>query len=212
MLNKIQFESHNQWGRPMNDEHRKKIWEYVKKYMNGWLKDTWAFLWDEKLQREQFLAHRKEVIHFFAEKLAARNLKYRDGENASKIIDTNIQTYPYYADLKEMGIDPHAVFDADLERKNAEADYQRWKSATSAESIISSKSIPSVQDMVQRKSSDTISGRTPTSTIKPKAWPRMRRSDWKQSKKPNQPYDDDLLNPAGAGDAAEENSGDGWGE
>lgn len=208
MLNKIHFEGTAPGGRPMNEEHREKIWNYVKKYMVGSLRDTDAFLWDNKLQKEQYLLHRKELLHFLAEKLTARTIKDREA-NAAKIIQTNIDTYPYYRDLEEMWIDPHAVFDSNLEDRNAEADYQRWKSGVHAGGSISNKTIPSVRDMVQRKSSDTINSRTPADTIKPKAGPRMRRSDWNSSKSKYEWRDDDSLFRGGSGDAGGENGWDG---
>jgi len=39
MLNKIQFEGTSPGAKPMNEEHREKIWKYVKGYMTGALRD-----------------------------------------------------------------------------------------------------------------------------------------------------------------------------
>ena len=148
MLNKIQFEGTSPGAKPMNEEHREKIWKYVKGYMTGALRDEKWFLWDTKLQKEQYLFHRRELLQYLSEKLTTHGIKDRE-KDPKAIIEGNIATFPYYKDLADMGIDPHALFYKNLETENAEADYQRWKSgSTVSTSINRVKSIPNLKDMI----------------------------------------------------------------
>lgn len=118
------------------------------------------------LQKEQYLAHRREILQYFSEQLGTYVAK--EGKPAG-FAESLITSYPYFKDLAEMGIDPHALFDKHLENDNAEADYQRWKSGSTATVTTNmSMTIPRVEDMVRGKSHKVID-RVPTETLKPKA-------------------------------------------
>ncbi len=200
MLNKIHFEGTAPGGRPMNEEHKEKIWNYAKNYMMTGLRDEKSFLGNTELQKKQYMAHRKELIKFFSEKLTARTILDREA-NATWIIETNIKTYPYYKDLADMGIDPHAVFNGNVEIGSAESDYQRWKRWGSAEAINPQVTIPDIAQGFKKKANNTLNNkRTPTDTIKPKAWPRMKRKDW--PKKVSKIIDDDDMIRGWAWDAS----------
>ncbi len=122
-LIKIQFKWPNRWWRPMDPDHDKKIWQYITKYMNGWLRNTQSFLWDEDLQRKQFLFHREEIINYFAASLNASEVK--DQADISRLIKA--KEYRYFQDIASLGIDPRAIFNPRLAKENAEKDYQAWK-------------------------------------------------------------------------------------
>jgi hypothetical protein len=161
MLNKIQFEwTASGWGRSMKDDHYKKIWSYVKKYMldKDQLRNTGMFLWDKDTQKKQYLAHRKEILRYMAEKMTTRTTTGRvDPEVDKANINRNISTYRYYQDLIQMWIDPHAVFDEELETKNAESDYQNWINNRSAN--ISSTSVNDVAQLFAHKANDATNNR-----------------------------------------------------
>jgi hypothetical protein len=123
MLVKIKFDWPNRGWKPMNSEHKKKIWDYVVKYMGKWLRDDSSFLGDEALQKEQFLAHRAEMIQYFAGVLSASEVK--DPQDIERNI--NSPEYEYFNDFKKLGIDPRGIFDYKLAKQNEESDYQNWK-------------------------------------------------------------------------------------
>lgn len=101
----------------------------MKEYINGSLRDTDMFLGDEALQKEQYLAHRREIIQYFQQKLNTRVLmKREDPKRAKDIMEANIRDYSYFADLADMGITPESIFDADVELSEEESDYKMWKS------------------------------------------------------------------------------------
>ena len=208
MLNKIRYTTTNRWGKPMDKEHEVKIWQYVNTYMEKWLRDTKSFLNNEQLQKEQFFLHREELLEHFAGQLSA-------GEVTDPLIIerlVNAKEYGYFQDLANLGIDPKGIFSADIARSNREDDYRRWKEGRKVgSSLLSEASTPDIRASFQKKTDTVMSGRTPTDTIKPKAWPRMKRADWDKPKsrwKPDVPVDDDLRNRWWAGDASVQGSGD----
>jgi hypothetical protein len=202
MLNKIRYTTTNRWGKPMDKEHEEKIWRYVNKYMKTWLRDTKSFLNNESLQKEQFLAHRQELIQHFAWQLSAWEVT--DPATIERLV--NAEEYGYFQDLAKLGIDPRWIFNATIAKENREADYKRWKEWTPVWWGITKKaSTPDVRSSFQEKTNTVIEWRTPTDTIKPKAWPRMKRSDWdknKHGKKEDEFTDDDLLYSGWAWDAS----------
>ena len=107
----------------MEKETEAKIWNYVVKYMNDPLRDTTMFLGKDDLQKKQFLAHREEIIIYFAGQLSASEVK--DPADVERIISD--RSYKYFTDLIKMGIDPRALFNQKLIQENAELDYERWK-------------------------------------------------------------------------------------
>lgn len=198
MLNKINFIGPTPGAKSMDENNREKIWNYLKQYM-AWPKNSPGTLRNidffinnnshesekkkredaEKLQKEQFLFHRREILHYFAEKLTARTMKVRDPNmDMTETINSCIRTYSYYKDLADMGIDPRAVFDEKIETENTESDYKRWKEGRTAEVVTSSKKVPDIESIVQGKSRDVINT-TNASFQTPKAWPRMKPLWWK---------------------------------
>ena len=122
-LNKLKFTTTNRWGKPMEDNTKEKIWEYLVKKVKG-SSDIGKFYGDEDLQRRQFLFWRKELIWFFNGQLNAGEVKN------SEDIERNIRTpqFTYFRDFEAMGIDPRAIYKQDLIQINAESDYAAWKS------------------------------------------------------------------------------------
>lgn len=157
MLNKIQFGHSSPGAKPMNDDHRNKIWKYVIEHVNHGLRDESYFLWDTSLQEKQYLAYRREIIQYFAEKLSARSIV--GSKDADEVIRRNISTFPYYNDLASMGIDPYAVFDESIERNpnKAKEDYNRWKSGSHIVVSQPAKNqtwVPDLRNMIQGKTTN----------------------------------------------------------
>ncbi len=135
----------------MNEEHKEKIWAYVKLHVQKGIRDVDYWWGDEKLQKEQYLAYRKEIIQYFNEQLGARN--------KPEIAKVSIETYPYFKDMQDMGIDPYAIFDASKERSNAESDYQNWKSwSTWWDTQRKASSSVSIEQMVTWQTNATLRG------------------------------------------------------
>ncbi len=122
-LNKIKFAGPNRWGRPMDPNNKEKIWDYLVKNIKA-SKDISNFYGDEKLQREQFLFWREELISYFNRELNAWEVK--DESDMRRLIKT--PGYSYFQDFLDMGIDPMAIFKHELIKGNAEQDYKAWKS------------------------------------------------------------------------------------
>jgi hypothetical protein len=120
MLNKISFEWPSRWGRPMNENNKEKIWRYVLKQFENLRDPSNIYTTSEKVKKAQFLAYRKELVRFFNNKVSAWDA---DPNRIEGLIREN----SYYSDIARLGIDPHAVFDIWLIEKNAESDYQNWK-------------------------------------------------------------------------------------
>lgn len=193
MLNKIQYTTTNRWWKPMNKEHEAKIWNYVKGYLQKWLRDTKSFGGDS-LQKEQFLYHRTEIIEHFAGQLSAGEIT--DPAIVERLV--NAKEYSYFQDLAKLGIDPRSIFNAELREKNEDEDYKRWKDGRSVgESLFSQVSAPDIKASFQKKTATVMSGKTPTDTVKIKAGPRMKRKDWDGTKNvlknTAKEVDDDLL-------------------
>ncbi len=126
-LNKIKFGGTNRGGRPMDDNNRMKIWDYVVKNIRD-NRNIDRYYGDEQLQKKEFLAWREEIITFFNKELSAWEVK--DDTEIERLIRT--QGYSYFQDLMSVGIDPRAIFRADLINSNKEADYQSWRSGQRA--------------------------------------------------------------------------------
>lgn len=130
MLNKIVFKgTASSWGRPMNDEHYEKIWQYIKRYMtsSGGLRDRRGFRTQPELQKKQYLAHREQILWYLRQEL--NTMIDRPGESLESkraTINKVIHSYPYYSDLSDMGISPEAVFDKEFSDSIAESDYTNW--------------------------------------------------------------------------------------
>jgi hypothetical protein len=142
----------------MNEEHAKKIWKYVKEHVQKWIKDDTYWGGDSALQKEQYLAYRKEIIAYFDQQLGAR-------VKAKESAATLIETYPYFQDIADMGIDPYAIFDASIERGWADSDYQRWKDGGSG--WVRRKQTPSIQDMISGKAEHALHPKTPSNFAQP---------------------------------------------
>lgn len=124
----------------MNKDDKIKNWDFIVRYMKDGMRDEKMFLGDTVLQKNQFLLHRAEIIQYFAEKLQARSVASRGGDIKKLILD-NIRTYPYYQDMIDMGIDPEAVFDESIAKKNAESDYENWVNNRQAGSLRKTQSV-----------------------------------------------------------------------
>jgi len=114
----------------MKAEHYEKIWSYIKKSLkdpNG-LMNLESFNGDRELQKSQYLIYRKEILDYFSQKLNTEALLAREKpETAHAIMMKNIKRFPYYKDLADMGINPRALFDSELDNSSAEEDYQYWR-------------------------------------------------------------------------------------
>ena len=69
-LNKIKFGGTNRGGRPMDDNNRMQIWDYVVKNIRD-NRNIDRYYGDEQLQKKEFLAWREEIITFFNKELSA---------------------------------------------------------------------------------------------------------------------------------------------
>lgn len=169
MLNKIRFEwwSYGGGARDMNDIHKEKIWNYIKRYMNGPLRDKNMFSGDEDLMREQYLAHRKEIILYFARQLATRTQWNVQKDQADQNMRVNLRTYPYYRDLAGMGITPEAVFSESVQDGTEADDYTRWRKWQTAPLI---GGIVSADDLMK-----SVSGEIPKLTTPPELAPNSVR-------------------------------------
>jgi hypothetical protein len=176
MLNKILFEWTSPGGwRSMKDDHYKKIWQYVKQYMQWSLHDSDMFLGDEALQKEQYLAHRKEILNYFSQKLNTGVLESREWkEKADIIMMQNIREYPYYRDLADMGITPQAVFNKGLVDSLADSDYKAWKSGVPrsvGKSISWTNGMAfDVKDLFQEKAAHVVTEGYPDSRSADQNW------------------------------------------
>ena len=124
----------------MNKDDKVKNWDFIVRYMKEGMRDEKMFLNDTEMQKQQFLLHRAEIIQHFAEKLQARSVASRGGDIKKLILD-NIRTYPYYQDMIDMGIDPEAVFDESLVKKNEQSDYENWVNNRQAGSLKKTQSV-----------------------------------------------------------------------
>ncbi len=197
MLNKIQFWGYSGGGKPMNDEHDKKIWKYVVKHINEWLRDTSSFDGDEALQKAQYLAYRKEMIDYFTQQLGSRS--------KPESMENSLGTYPYFKEFESMGIDPSSLFYESKVDLNAESDYQSWKSG--GRSITRSTQVPNIQSMVTVKADDAINRKRSQS---PPRWPLPYK--WGKQKTNTSWGDSDAMYPTGShGDTGDSDGGDsGW--
>jgi hypothetical protein len=122
------------------------------------LRNTGMFLWDKDTQKKQYLAHRKEILRYMAEKMTTRTTSGRvDPEVDKANRNRNINTYKYYQDLIQMWINPHAVFDEELETKNAESDYQNWINNRSAN--IGNTSVNDIAQLFAHKANNATNNR-----------------------------------------------------
>lgn len=206
MLNKIKFDgTAPAWGRDMNDEHYKKIWTYVVKYMQGGLKDPKYFWGNTALQKEQFLYHREEIIEYMARQMNTRSTAEREGpEKALKIAKSNIENYPFYRDLEKMGIDPMAVFNKNTQEDNANGDYDKWISWTSSvpQSSKKSRTVPDVKTMVTKRSNEAISDEESLRKKKQRNRREQRRNHTR-NQETEKTIDDDTMVWGGAADASD---------
>lgn len=127
-LNKIKFGGTNRGGRPMNDDDRTKIWNYIVKNIKE-NRNVDRYYGDTELQKKEFLAWREEIITFFNKELSA----WEVAEDAK--IESLIKTkgYSYFQDLESIGIDPRAIFQPNIKNNaNSESDYQAWRSGSIA--------------------------------------------------------------------------------
>ena len=105
----------------MTDDDYDKLWGGITEQMNT-IKNLNFFQNDAELREKQFHVYRKEIIDFFAVKLnpGYQQLKPEEIENILKV------PHKYWGDLKNMGIDPHAIFDRNTPKISPD-DYDRWK-------------------------------------------------------------------------------------
>ncbi len=136
----------------MNDIHKEKNWNYICKYMTGSLRDIHSFSGDTHLQKEQYLSHRREILHYFAKQMNTR-VPITSDTDKQRIIK-NIETFEYYSDLRRMGISPEAVFSLEDEKSTEEADYTNWISHSSAHTT-GTQHVQDMQDYFRGKVSRT---------------------------------------------------------
>jgi hypothetical protein len=188
MLNKIKFWAYSGGGKPMDHESNEKIWHYIVKYMQNGLKDAKSFGGDEALQREQYLAHRREIIAYFVQQLGTRTDKW---DRAKNFADSLISNYPYFKDMQDMGIDPYALFSGETESMTASSDYERWKT-WSGTIRRTEENVPYIREIVMRNTDNAISsidrGKNASST--PKAWPRTKTRNWPHGAKTQEEWSD----------------------
>ncbi len=193
MLNKIKFSGYSGWWKPMDQESKEKIWAYVIKTMDA-LRDEKYFDGDVTLQRAQYLAYRREIIHYFQEQIGARTDKWggTTPEQKKQFATSLIDNSEYFQEMKKMGIDPYGIFSADTERTNTESDYQSWKSGGST-TTLSTKHATDIRAEVTGKAEKIRLDKTPPNFVPPKkTWGKI----WPKKGDPNP--DSDGSNPGGA--------------
>ncbi len=152
-LNKIKFQGPNRGGRPMDDNNKMKIWDYIVKNIRE-NRNLDRYYGDEALQKKEFLAWREELITFFNKELNAGEVK--DDNDIERLINT--KWYSYFQDLTDIGIDPRAIFHNELLKNNEKSDYQSWKNGMTAGS--SSNGSAGIIDRVKWRTS-WVRGRSP---------------------------------------------------
>jgi hypothetical protein len=78
------------------------------------------------LQKTQYLAYRKEIIEHLEKEIQVTTANLDENTINSIINGPNT----FWQDLRNIGIDPRAVFDRSLQRENEDDDYARWSSRT----------------------------------------------------------------------------------
>ncbi len=142
-LSKIQLKGYRS-DKQMAEDTKRFLWSRIVSQMKEIQEDGGWFGGDQALQKAQYLAYRKEIIEHLEKEIQVTTAKLDE-----KTIDDIINgPNTFWQDLRNMGIDPRAIFDRNLQKGNEDIDYLRW---SSGKSYGGAGSIPTDLESVMRR-------------------------------------------------------------
>lgn len=125
-LSKIRLSGYRS-DKQMAEDTKRFLWSRIVSQMKEIQEDGGWFGGDQELKKAQYLAYRKEIIEHIEKEIQVTTANLDESTINAIINGPNT----FWQDLRNMGIDPRAIFDRDLQRGNEDADYTRWNNKTS---------------------------------------------------------------------------------